>query len=229
MRVSQRPVCKQSKLAKQFDRNKCETLHTCPLLNSDEIVFLYHFIVLIHVKDGNVCKMCKSAKATRTQRKTGTVCQMTQVMASHIHDEKEMVPGRLFLLFRSEGWQKTSSGKISCNGECQLIHQTTPCVLFLCVSVPEQEAVLKATTVRSPLPAGNVVDSSLSLSSSRAGGALVGGGGSSGGGGWGGAEGGGGGGGGQGTCHPTCHKLYYHLVLRPKRTSHNYICSLRAT
>ncbi len=47
-------------------------------------------------------------------------------------------------------------------------------------SLPKQEAVLKATAVRSPLPAGNVVDSSLS----------AGGGGSSGGGGSGRGEGG---------------------------------------
>ncbi len=29
------------------------------------------------------------------------------------------------------------------------------------------------------------------------------------------------GGGGQGTFHPTCHLLHYHMVLRPKGTSHN--------
>ncbi len=45
----------------------------------------------------------------------------------------------------------------------------------------QQEAVLKVTAVRSPLPAGDVVDSSLSsLSSPQVGGSLVGGGGSSG-------------------------------------------------
>ncbi len=58
--------------------------------------------------------------------------------------------------------------------------------------------------------AGNVVDSSLSSLSSPRGGGLVGGGGS-----------GGGGGGGQGTFHPPCYVLHYHMMLRPKGTSHN--------
>ncbi len=56
--------------------------------------------------------------------------------------------------------------------------------------------------------AGNVIDSSLSSLSSA---------------GWGPAAGGSGqgGGGGQGTFHPPCHILHYHMVLRPKGTSHN--------
>ncbi len=40
-----------------------------------------------------------------------------------------------------------------------------------------------------------------------------------GGGGWG--EGGLGGGEGQGTFHPPCHILHYHMVLRPEGSSHN--------
>ncbi len=68
----------------------------------------------------------------------------------------------------------------------------------------EQEAALKATAVRSPLPAGNVGDSSLSLSSPLgAGGGMS------------------GGGRGQGTFYPPCHILHYHMVLRPEGTSHN--------
>ncbi len=31
---------------------------------------------------------------------------------------------------------------------------------------------------------------------------------------------------GQGTFHPTCHVLHYHMVLRPKGTSHNYCVTL---
>ncbi len=81
-----------------------------------------------------------------------------------------------------------------------------------CDANVKQEAVLKSTTVRSPLPAGNVVDSSLSSLSSPLRGGL--------------AEGGGGGGGGfgergQGIFHPTWHILHYHMVLRPEGTSHN--------
>ncbi len=37
----------------------------------------------------------------------------------------------------------------------------------------------------------------------------------------GGAEGVGGRERGQGTFHPSCHILHYHMVLRPKGTSHN--------
>ncbi len=36
-----------------------------------------------------------------------------------------------------------------------------------------------------------------------------------------GGGGGGLGGGGQGTFHPPCHILHYHMVLRPEGTSHN--------
>ncbi len=90
--------------------------------------------------------------------------------------------------------------------------------------------------------AGHVVDSSLSsLSSTSHVGRLQGGGGSTrgeggpaggsgggGGGGWGGEGVGGGGGGlgrgrGQGTFYPPCHILHYHMVLRPKGTSHDCV------
>ncbi len=69
------------------------------------------------------------------------------------------------------------------------------------------ETRLKATAVRSLLPAGNVIDSSLSFLSSPRG--------------MGPARGRGLGGGGQGTFHPPCHILYCHIVLHPKGTSHN--------
>ncbi len=77
----------------------------------------------------------------------------------------------------------------------------------------EQEAVFKAT-------AGNVADSSLSFLSSTGG---PGAGGVWGQGGFGGGGVGGGGpeGRGQGTFPSTCHVLRYHMVLRPKGTSHN--------
>ena len=58
--------------------------------------------------------------------------------------------------------------------------------------------------MRSPLPASNVIDSSLSSLCSLRGG-LAGGGGLT--------------GEGQGTFHPTCHMLHYHMVFRPKGTS----------
>ncbi len=70
----------------------------------------------------------------------------------------------------------------------------------------EQEAVLKATAVRSPLPViGNVIDSSLSSLSGRGEGGLAG----EGEGGW-----------GQGIFHPPRHVLHHHMVLHPKGTSH---------
>ncbi len=72
--------------------------------------------------------------------------------------------------------------------------------------------------------AGNVIDSSLSSTSHA-----VHGGGSRGRGSGGGGSRQGGGGGGQGTFHPPCHILHYHMVLRPKGTSHHYqlTCPLR--
>ncbi len=83
-------------------------------------------------------------------------------------------------------------------------------------SKPKQEAVLKATVVRSPLPAGNVIDSSLSsLSSPPPAGREV----RSGEGvhqregGW---------GEGAGDISSTLpYILHYHMVLRPQGTSHN--------
>ncbi len=61
--------------------------------------------------------------------------------------------------------------------------------------------------------AGNVVNSSLSSSSSTSHAVRRGGGSSL----WGVQA----GGGGQGTFHPPCHILHYHMVLRPQGTSHN--------
>ncbi len=86
----------------------------------------------------------------------------------------------------------------------------------------QQEAVLKATAVRNPLPAGNVVDSSLSsLSSPQGRGGTSGGSGREGGSGRGRGSGRGEGVRGQGTFHPPCHMQHHHMVLRPEGTSHN--------
>ncbi len=78
--------------------------------------------------------------------------------------------------------------------------------------------MLKATAVRSPCGASNVINSSLFINSSLSllvfhqsyclgggsgrGGGLV-------------------GGGGQGTFQSSCHILHYHMVLRPEGTLHN--------
>ncbi len=58
--------------------------------------------------------------------------------------------------------------------------------------------------------AGNVVDSSVSSTSHAVQS-------------WGVGEGEGVRGRGQGTFHPPCHKLHYHMVLRPEGTSHNHL------
>ncbi len=98
--------------------------------------------------------------------------------------------------------------------------------------------MLKATAVRSPLQrcsGVNVINSSLFINSSWSslsftshavfcrGGDLAGGVWPGGGSGRGGVGGGWGlGGGGQGTFWSSCHILHYHMVLRPKGTSHNH-------
>ncbi len=88
----------------------------------------------------------------------------------------------------------------------------------------KQEAVLKATAVRSPLPVMSLILPCPPCLPNSGGvvqageGGLVRGGGLAEGGGWGRGT---AVGGGWGTFYPPCHVLHYHLVLRPKGSSHN--------